>query len=264
MFFALSKIVWALVAPSNMALLTLILGLGFALSGRRRSGLAMISLSLAALLVMGFSPAGALMMRGLEERFPPWVDSGQPPTGAIVLGGWTDTDISASRDVVAVNEATERFLEGISLAGRYPNMKLVFTGGDGSLSGDNGNEADDVRRLLQRLHFDEGRVLYERQSRNTAENAAFTKALVNPKPGERWLLITSGWHMARSVGCFRAIGFDVEPVVVDYRTRRGDERFRIPRSLSEGLSRFDAGFHEWVGLVAYWLSGRTEALFPSP
>jgi len=62
------------------------------------------------------------------------------------------------------------------------------------------------------------RLMMERRSLNTRENAEFTKAMVSPKSGERWLLVTSAHHMPRSVGIFRRVGFEVEPYPVDWRT----------------------------------------------
>lgn len=200
----------------------------------------------------------------LEERFAHFVDDERPIAGIIVLGGWMNTEIAASRDAVAVNDATERFFMAHALIRRHPEARLVFTGGDGSFSGDVGDEADHVRRFARGLGFDDRAVIFERKSRNTFENAAFTKAVVEPAPGERWLMITSAAHMPRAVGCFRAVGFDVVPVPVDFRTRGTSDLLRPARSLAQGLSRLDYAFREWAGLLAYWVSGRSVALFPGP
>ncbi len=264
MFFALSKIAWVIVTPSNLLLCFLFLSA--LLAGIRRSrrayGIHLFALSL--FLVCGYLPIGTAFQLMLEERFALFVDDGRPIAGIIVLGGWTDTEIAVSRDVVAVNDATERFFAAQALTRRHPEARLVFSGGDGSFSGDVGDEADDVMRLARSLGFDDRAVIFERRSRNTYENAVFTKALVMPKPDERWLMVTSAGHMPRSVGCFRAIGFDVIPVPVDFRTRGRSDLLRPARSLAEGLLRLDLAFREWAGLLAYWLSGRSGALFPAP
>ena len=62
------------------------------------------------------------------------------------------------------------------------------------------------------------RIELEDRSRNTVENAVFTRALVNPKPNERWLLVTSAAHMPRAIGTFRQAGFPIEAYPVDWRT----------------------------------------------
>jgi uncharacterized SAM-binding protein YcdF (DUF218 family) len=104
----------------------------------------------------------------------------------------------------------------------------------------------------------------ESSSRTTDENARFTRKLVSPKPGERWLLVTSAYHMPRSVGVFRKAGFDVEPYPVDWRTRGWIDTSMPFDRLSGGLACADTAVHEWVGLLAYWMAGRSDALFPGP
>jgi DUF218 domain len=104
----------------------------------------------------------------------------------------------------------------------------------------------------------------EDRSRDTDENARQSKAIAQPRPGERWLLVTSAYHMPRAVGAFRRAGFAVEAYPVDWRTR-GQQDFIQPfSSVSDGLKRLDTAAHEWVGLLVYWLTDRSSALFPGP
>src|SRR5436189_176106 len=121
------------------------------------------------------------------------------------------------------------------------------------------------RRLAARLFESFGiakeRIILEGKSRDTEENARFTKELLQPKPGERWLLVTSAHHMPRSVGVFRAAGFPVEALPVDYRTRGAADILRPFSTLGDGLRRTDTAMREWVGLAIYRMVGRTEALF---
>ena len=98
-------------------------------------------------------------------------------------------------------------------------------------------------------------------SRNTAENARFTKRLIAPRPGDHWLLITSAMHMPRAVGAFRAAGFSVEPYPVDYQFEGWRALIRLPPF---GMERTDAAVHEWLGLFGYWITGRIPQLFPGP
>ena len=97
----------------------------------------------------------------------------------------------------------------------------------------------------------------------TAENAAYSKALVKPKPGERWLLVTSAQHMPRAMGAFRKAGFPVEAYPVDWRSLPR-LRLQFPASFSLGLVRSDDTVHEWVGLFVYWITGRSSELLPGP
>ena len=88
--------------------------------------------------------------------------------------------------------------------------------------------------------------------------------LLDPKPGERWLLVTSAHHMPRAIGTFRRTGFAVEAYPVDWRTRGPEDLSRPFRTLSDGLKRTDTAGHEWIGLLMYWLTGRSTELFPKP
>jgi len=118
--------------------------------------------------------------------------------------------------------------------------------------------------LLESFGVASERILLEVHSHNTAENAAFTRELVQPKAGERWLLITSAQHMPRAVGCFREVGFLIEPYPVDWQTGGWTLRSMSISTLSEGLSRTDVAVHEWLGLLIYRITGRTSELFPGP
>jgi len=104
----------------------------------------------------------------------------------------------------------------------------------------------------------------EGRSRNTQENARFTLEMVKPKAGERWLLVTSALHMPRSVGCFRNVGFEVDAYPVGWRTSGRADLLLLNGRISDGLIHTDAAVREWVGLLVYWLTGRTSELFPAP
>ena len=113
-------------------------------------------------------------------------------------------------------------------------------------------------------HAHSGRIAVEDKSRNTLENAEFSRRVADPKPGERWLLITSAYHMPRAMAAFRLAGFPVEACPVDWRTRGLVDLGRPFALLSDGLHRTDTAFHEWLGLLAYRLTGKTSEFLPSP
>jgi uncharacterized SAM-binding protein YcdF (DUF218 family) len=104
----------------------------------------------------------------------------------------------------------------------------------------------------------------ERCSRNTQENAEFSKALVEPKSGERWLLVTSAFHMPRSVGLFRKAGFNVEPYPVDWRLGGRSDLFTFSNIAIEGFGHTEVGLREWLGLMAYRATGKIDELLPGP
>ncbi len=263
MFFVLSKVLWAAAAPTNILLGTAALGALAGLRGRRWAG----RLAAGAVLVLvlgGGLPVGRLLLRPLEDRFPKPSLDGASPDGIVVLGGAIQQAIGATRGQVTMWDAATRITAGVVLARRFPAARLVYTGGSNALVSELGDEAEDAKRLWTDLGIDPARITIEDRSRNTAENARFTHDLLQPRAGQRWLLVTSAYHMPRSVGLFRAAGFDVLPYPVDYRST-GTWRDLLPTfEASSGLARLDVAVREWIGLVAYRLSGRTADLFPAP
>ena len=229
----------------------------FAALGRKLAVTTLVLLALAA-----FSPLGNLLIYPLESRFPAWDASRGAPDGIIVLGGSVDTDLSAAHRTPVVAHAADRLFAPAELARRYPNARIVFTGGTANLVSTDAREADYSAPILENLGIAKERLILERSSRNTWENAIFTRQLVTPKPGERWLLVTSAYHMPRSVGLFRKAGFPVEAYPVDWRIGGRDDRFSFMNIAVDGLSRTDIAVREWLGLIAYRVSGKTDALFP--
>jgi uncharacterized SAM-binding protein YcdF (DUF218 family) len=264
-FFTASKVLWFLAVPSNLLLILAILGLVLMALRWSRLGTGLILTAVLGWLVLGFSPAAFHILSPLEERFPLFRDDGTPVTGIIMLGGSEKPDIGNARGVPSFGEAGERPIAFAALSRRYPDARLAFVGGSGRLfpEGD-AVEAHMIRMSLPDLGIPEARVVFEEKSRNTAENAELAKALLQPKPGERWLLVTSAWHMPRAVGSFRKAGFDVVAYPVDFQTV-GPDRLNEPFArAAEGLDKTDMGAREWIGLLAYYLSGKTSALFPAP
>jgi uncharacterized SAM-binding protein YcdF (DUF218 family) len=265
MFFVASKTIGVLLVPSNFISFVGLLGLILWRTRYGSIGRKLVCGAVAAYLICGFSPVGNLLLVPLESRFPPWDAKGGEPDGIIVLGGAVDPDLSAARGVTVFGTAGDRMIAAASLAHRYPKARLVYTGGSANaFLNDTAKEADWASRTFEGLGIPPDRLVMERLSRNTRENAEFTKALVNPKPGERWLLLTSGYHMPRSMGIFRKVGFAVEAYPVDWKTRGPSDRFSLQNRFQDGMLLTDTAAREWLGLVAYRIAGTTDELFPSP
>jgi uncharacterized SAM-binding protein YcdF (DUF218 family) len=269
MFFYLAKIVWFVLQPST--LIALLIGYGAILiwTGWARWGRRFVTVGAGLLLLAGLSPLGNALMLPLEDRFPRAnLDAPPAPTGFIVLGGAEDRLIEAARRAPAVNEAGERILETVVLARKFPEAKIAFSGGDAGILYKVDSEADGAAALLSDMGVARDRLILEAGSRDTYENAVYLKAELSKLglvgPDKRWVMITSGYHMPRAMGAFRRAGFEVEPWPVDYRTRGSADLTRPFDKVSEGLRRVDVSAKEWVGLLAYWLAGRTDSLFPGP
>ena len=264
MFFYVAKIVWFLAQPSSLIAIALTMGAILAGTTWRKLGRRLLIAGLAALLICGLSPLSDALIVPLENRFArPDLASGGPIAGIVVLGGAEDSRANPPRELAGLNEAAERMTEAVALARRFPEARVVFTGGSANLLTKGLPEAATMGQLLEALGVAKERTSLESRSRDTYENAVFTKRLVNPGASERWLLITSAWHMPRAIGCFRAAGFAVEPWPVDYRTG-GRIEFWPKSGVPEGLRQMDFIMREYAGLVMYYLTGRTGDLLPGP
>jgi uncharacterized SAM-binding protein YcdF (DUF218 family) len=264
MFFVVSQILGFLASPSNLLIVLGFAGAVLLATRFARGGLQCLLASILLLAIFGFSPLGNALMLPLEQRFPPWDPARGAPDGIVVLGGAFDTIVAPARGEISLNEAAERMTSAVELARKYPDARIVFSGGSGQLVYAGSTEAELAKRLFENLGVPAGRLVTEDRSRDTDENAKFSKAMADPKPGERWLVVTSAHHMPRAIGAFRRAGFPVEAYPVDWRTRGPEDLARPFRTASDGLKRTDTAVHEWVGLFVYWLSGRTSELFPGP
>lgn len=274
MFFVLSKVIFALIAPSNLCVI--LMAGGFVLQRFRhwqRTGRRLMVGGFVLLLFFGFSPFGRWLSIPLEDRFASVAlpDRGQV-THIIFLGGFEQAAIAEARGEMAMNAAGERLTQSLLLARQYPEAKVVFTGGYGRLVGTPVDAARSVSDYLAATGIARDRILAEGRSRNTFENALFVSDEIE-KAGAScpcgFVLVTSAFHMARAVGVFRKAGFEggdrrLHPAPVDFRTR-GMADFWSPYAWAhEGLEQSDLAFKEWVGLLAYWMSGRMDVLWPGP
>ncbi len=266
--FILTRSLWFLAQPSTALILAVLVGL---LLGRTRwvvlgRKLALTAASL--LLILGLSPVGHWLILPLEERFPrPEIATLAEPDGIIVLGGGVDTYVAKARSLPAMTEAGERVVEAAMLARRLPSVPLIYSGGSANIFYESMSEAKAAKEILIGLGVARNRILYDHTSRTTGENAEETVKLVAALPGGlngRYLLVTSAYHMPRSMGVFRKAGIDVIAWPVDFRSRGSKDLWRFFDKPSEGLRRVDIIVREWIGLLAYWLGGSTTKLFPAP
>ena len=264
MFALFTKIAWIILQPSSLICIANGIGLWQLRRGQVAPAYRWLLGAFAALLIGGLTSLSDVLIMPLENRFPRPDVSQRRVDGLIVLGGAEVASVSAARNVIAVNDAAERYIDAIVLARRFPEARVVFTGGGEALGDAGETEAASAARVFEQLGVAADRITFESVSRTTWENAAFTKPLITQKPGERWLLVTSAWQMPRAMGAFRRAGLAVEAYPVDYRTTGAFKPWRLHASFTEGLRRFDYVVREYPALLIYWLTGRTTALFPAP
>jgi uncharacterized SAM-binding protein YcdF (DUF218 family) len=256
LIFVATKLLSAALSPT--ALMVALVWIGLLL---RRRWVAAAGASLLTLCLV--LPVGSWAVRPLEDRFPAVTAPPASVDGIIVLGGAIDDLTSADRQTPILTSAANRLTTFVILAKSYPQARLVFTGGSGDLAQGLATEAPFARDFLASLGLPPDRVSFEGSSRTTWENAIEVNRLVQPKPGETWVLLTSAAHMPRSMGVFRAAGWKgMLAWPVGYRSRAHITAWAPAMGAELGL--LDSAAHEWLGMLAYWLQGHSSALFPAP
>lgn len=264
MYFTLSKLFWLIFAPANLIILTLALGGWLMLMRRRISGAILFLFGFAALIIGTVSSLPDRALETLETRFPKCDDRPAHLDGVVVLGGALFVEQTYVWDRLVLGQPGSRLVMMADLARRYPDAKIVFTGGSAALFGKQISEADLVSKHSSVLGIDASRILFEAKSRNTIENALMTYELVAPKPDETWLLVTSAFHMPRAYGMFKKIGFPVIPCVSDYVSTPGYEGGGFGIDIADRLNLLNLVTREYIGLVAARLYDFSDELIPGP
>jgi uncharacterized SAM-binding protein YcdF (DUF218 family) len=259
-FFSLSKLFWFLAAPEHILVWLLLLGFIALLFNKRSLAIKLIAIDLLLWLILLLIPLGDLVMRPLEDRF------GQPdlttiqPQGVIVLGGGESPELSSVWRQSEFNAAAERVMVIPALARQFSEAKIIFTGGSGSALRQQFKGADSVARYIDQLGLTH-RLLFENQSRNTYENARLSAELLGGVPDGQWLLVTSAFHMPRSVGIFRKQGWNVIAYPVDHYSTT-ENGLKLDPKLWRNLRDINIAAREWIGLIVYYLTGKTDQLLP--
>ncbi|MEM6782051.1 MAG: YdcF family protein, partial [Pseudomonadota bacterium] len=217
MFFILSKLFWVLVKPLNLLLIVGLLGLLMRLKWRR-AGNKLLILTCSFFVIFGLFPIGPNMMTYLERQYERPRELTQSIDGIIVLGGAFDGYMSHIHGYPVGYSTTERIHELIRLGRQNPNAKLVFSGGSGRPRQQEFKEAPVIEDFFNDIGMSKRQLILEPESRNTYQNALYSKKLLSPKADETWVLITSAFHMPRSVAVFEQLNWRVIPYPTDHNT----------------------------------------------
>jgi uncharacterized SAM-binding protein YcdF (DUF218 family) len=211
----------------------------------------MLWAGLAVLGLLGFEALPHALLRPLENQYAvPSPEAVGRHVGVIVLGGATQNHASyLAHGQVPLGEAAERLTMSLALLRQHPKLTLVFSGGEGRLLATGVSEAELARIFYAEQGVDTVRMQLEGASRTTRENARQVAALLGPRCQEPWLLVTSAWHMPRSMTEFEAVGCRVTAYPVDFRT--GDATPWTEYSLARSLLLWQTALHEWLGLGVY-------------
>lgn len=211
---------------------------------------------------LAFPIASYYAVKQLEDRFTAPQITSLDPAVIVILGGWQGSGYTyLNREMPPISAAGDRLITGLILAEQFPRAKIYLPGGL-KLSPHLPSEAEISRNVLDGLNLDPKRFIVESTSKNTSQNAEFIRAMIDHKPDQEIVLVTSAWHMPRSMGAFRQTGLTPIAMPTDYLTAASDVPFRY--LIGKGYVMTAVALHEYVGMLGYWMTGRTQSLFPSP
>lgn len=251
-FFFLSKVLGFLVAPFTWAMILLIWAWVTKNQVRKRR------LFIAGMLVLLiFSNRFIHNQVMMAWEVDPVAD---PKTGTyeavIVLGGFSTYNEEFDR--INFSNSSDRFMQGLRLVKNGVAPLMVVTGGSGSITFADHKEGARVQTYMRNIGFPDSLYVIENESRNTYENAVNTAKILNAKypKNARYLLVTSGYHMRRALGCFAKTGLNCDPYSVDIQGGEGRasiDYFIVP---DVGvLNDWNVLFHEWLGCLTYSAKG---------
>lgn len=256
-FFVMSKLLGVALKLEAWLLVMALITVWASLRQKIRGVRTVSSLIALVILGIGFLPIGDVLMHPLEADFPARKELGIVD-GIVLLGGSEDVLASDHSGQPQLSEGGDRYIAALELAHRYPEARLLFAGGSGrlrNLGRAELSEASIAKRIFQAQGIAPKRILLEDQSRNTTENARQSYALAKPGAGERWVLITSAFHMPRAIGSFKAAGWpEILPYPVDFRARDWSNGFSWDFQRNLGLT--NTALREWAGRLIYSATGR--------
>ena len=248
MFFLLSKVLDFVLLPTVWLLVLLVLAV---LARQPRRWL----LAALALFLVTTNPLLVNELLLVWERPPvPLAALPRRADAAVLLTGITQVQKSP-HDRVYLGYGADRFTNALWLyrAGRV--RRIIVSGGSGAVQATAHTEADDLTTLLRLAGVPNSAIIREEKSRNTRENALFTKQLLAPGQ-DTLILVTSAYHQRRAMGCFVKVGLHPIGFPAGYRStdrRRTPDAWLVPSS--EALASFSLLTHEVVGWLMYKVLG---------
>ena len=256
----ISKFIWLFFTPLNFIILLLTVGLLFNLINKKLLSKIFYIFSLMYFILVGVFPTGGLLLFKLEQYYqsPPIIPNNI--AGILILGGPTSVGLTVAHNQVSFNEAGERLTESVKIINKYNPEKIIFSGGSQKQTF-NDSHSYVAKKFFSEMGIDVSKINFEFKSRNTYENILFSKQIAHPKKNEKWLIITSSFHMKRTMNIAEKIEWDFIPYPVDFRSGKKLTSFKPSFDLLENFNSFNLAFHEIVGLITYYILGRTNKIF---
>ena len=258
--FLADKIFNVLARPADAALGLLIIALGLLALGRRRLATGLLAALAAAAISLYVLPIDDWALYPLEARFAKPVVLPSCIRGIVILGGGQDRRATTAWGEPTLLGDFGSLLEAARIAKLHPEAIILFSG-YGTDPRPMVSEAAIARQILERMGVTPDRIRVEDRSRDTWQNLVYSKALVSPQAGESWILVGAAFHIPRSVAIARHLGWDLIADPTSYLSVPPGSN--LPQvDLVRKTDHLGLALHEWIGLLAYRLEGRTGTLFP--
>lgn len=249
MFFILSKIFWALCSPLTLIGLMIVSGMIWDKLAR------VAGAGVVLFVLLGFLPVGPNLVVYLESQYGKPNPMPANVTGIVVLGGVINGERSEHYQQVSLNDYAERITEMIRLSHIYPQARIIFSGGSGQFDQTSPKESEKVRTLLKNMDINTSRFEYDDRSRNTYENMLESSKIAHPQPGDKWLLVTSAFHLPRSMAIFKKGGWDITPYPAGY-LEDGSYIWYPTLDVLGNFYKLQVATKEIVGIIAYSLTDK--------
>lgn len=258
----LSKLLPLFIYPTGLITLLILLTLVF--WKKRRLSLTFLIIALSILVIAGNKYTATTLARTLEWQYPP-LPAGSSADVIVVLGGGTEPNVNP-RSMVEVNSSGDRVLYAIKLYQDGAASILLLSGGDIDFLYDSpSTPADDMATLLEMVGVPRENMLIQNKSLNTEQDAEFSCAIIKEKGYEKVILVTSAFHMPRSVALFEAQGCSVIPAPVDFSITEDNWETLTHPTIEEfiidllpsytHLSSVTKTMKEYIGMLYYHFTG---------
>ena len=257
MSFYLSKILWLIVNPFNIFILITLFTMFLYFINSRRLSLIIYLINFIFIALISFLPIGSYLTYIIEKEFHTNTKIPERVDGILILGGATNPLLFKEFDQISLNGSAERLVESVMIIRKFEKAKVIFSGGSGIVNRSDLGHSQVAKLFYKKMGVDINKIFFEDKSRNTHENIIYSKKIAKPKKNENWLLITSAFHMKRALLIAEKNNWKFIPYAVDFKNIK---EFKLTPNLNllSNLNSFQSGLHEWLGLVSYYLMGRTE------
>lgn len=247
--FIIGKILASLVLPPGLFVVLALVSFGFLVFKKRKTAIIIAIFDAVLIYVLSTAAVASLLVAPLENKYPPIADAQGAQAIVVLGGGYNDVSPEYEGQSALSPPAEKRAIYGLELSRRY-DLPLVYSGGASFAVTTKGSEAEAAGRLWQSLGVPKTRITLENDSLDTKMNASGVAGLVQ---GKRVILVTSAFHMPRSMLSFQKVGVDAVPSPTEYRAKRSPLTWADYLPSPSSLETSYVAFHEYIGLPYYRL-----------